>query len=123
MFWQIRRCTDPGLAHRSKHHLSKINRRYGIVEMWKCGNKKGHMKQQHKVRLSLDIPADQHIHLKMLATKRGISMREYILESLAIRESAEEKQPDVDLDNATFRMGLQKLRKERYQLAKKLSKR
>lgn len=81
------------------------------------------MKQQHKVRLSLDIPADQHIHLKMLATKRGISMREYILESLAIRESAEEKQPDVDLDNATFRMGLQKLRKERYQLAKKLSKR
>jgi hypothetical protein len=81
------------------------------------------MKQPRKIRLSLDIPAEQHIHLKMLATKRGMSMREYILESLAFRESTEEKQPDVDLDNATFRKGLKKLRKERYQLAKKLSKR
>ena len=81
------------------------------------------MKQQTKVRLSLDIPAEQHVHLKMLATKRGMSMREYILESLAFRESSEEKDSVVELDNATFTKGLQKLRKERYQMAKRLSKR
>ncbi len=81
------------------------------------------MRQEHKIRLSLDISAEQHIHLKMLAAKRGISMREYILESLAFRESTEEKKFDSDIDDTTFRKGLQKLRKERYQLANKLSKR
>lgn len=79
--------------------------------------------QQYKIRLSLDISTEQHTHLKMLAAKRGMSMREYILESLAFRESSEEKKPDVDIDNATFRKGLQKLRKERHQLGKNLSKR
>lgn len=75
-----------------------------------------------KIRLSLDIPAEQHLHLKMLATKKGISMRQYILEALAFREAAEENE-DVEMDNATFRKGLQRIRKERYQLAKNLSKR
>ncbi|PJD97303.1 MAG: hypothetical protein CK425_04080 [Parachlamydia sp.] len=75
-----------------------------------------------KIRLSLDIPAEQHLHLKMLATKKGISMREYILEALALREAAEENE-DVEMDNATFRKGLKRIRKERYQLAKNLSKR
>ena len=74
------------------------------------------------VRLSLDIPMEQHIHLKMLATKKGISMREYILESLAAREELEQEQ-DMELDTESFRKGLKKIRKERYQLAKNLSKR
>ncbi len=74
------------------------------------------------IRLSLDIPAEQHMHLKMLATKKGISMREYILEALAFKESAE-GEADIELDNTTFRKGLKRIRKERYQLAKNLSKR
>lgn len=78
--------------------------------------------QQNMVRLSLDIPMEQHIHLKMLATKKGISMREYILESLAAREELEQEQ-DMELDTESFRKGLKKIRKERYQLAKNLSKR
>lgn len=76
----------------------------------------------HMIRLSLDIPPEQHIHLKMLATKKGMSMREYILEALAFKEAAEEEE-DVELDNTTFRKGLKRIRKERYQLAKNLSKR
>lgn len=82
------------------------------------------MRQTHQdmVRLSLDIPAQQHIHLKMIATKKGISMREYILEALAFKEAAEEEE-NIEMDNATFRKGLKRLRKERYQLAKNLSKR
>lgn len=74
------------------------------------------------IRLSLDIPAEQHVHLKMMATKKGISMREYILEALAFKEAAEEAE-DIEMDNTSFRKGLKRIRKERYQLAKNLSKR
>ena len=74
------------------------------------------------IRLSVDIPSEQHIHLKMLATKKGISMREYILEALAFKEAAEEEQ-DIELDSTSFRKGLKRIRKERTQLAKNLSKR
>ncbi|MFV0340596.1 MAG: hypothetical protein ACK5MA_08250 [Parachlamydiaceae bacterium] len=81
------------------------------------------MGQAHAmIRLSLDIPVEQHIHLKMIATKKGISMREYILEALAFKEAAEEEE-DIELDNTSFRRGLKRIRKERYQLAKNLSKR
>ena len=74
------------------------------------------------IRLSLDIPAEQHIHLKMMATKKGISMREYVLEALAFKEAAEEEE-DIEIDNTSFRKGLKRIRKERHQLAKNLSKR
>lgn len=49
------------------------------------------------IRLSLDIPAEQHMHLKMMATKKGISMREYILDVLAFKEASEEEE-DLDFD-------------------------
>lgn len=74
------------------------------------------------IRLSLDIPAEQHVHLKMMATKKGVSMREYILEALAFKETAEEEE-DIEMDNTSFRKGLKRIRKKRYQLAKNLSKR
>ena len=82
------------------------------------------MGQAHDmIRLSLDIPAEQHVHLKMMATKKGMSMREYILEALAFKEAAEEKEEAIEMDNTSFRKGLKRIRKERYQLAKNLSKR
>lgn len=74
------------------------------------------------IRLSLDIPAEQHVHLKMMATKKCMSMREYILEALAFKEAAEEEK-DIEIDNTSFRKGLKRIRQERYQLAKNLSKR
>jgi hypothetical protein len=74
------------------------------------------------VRLSLDIPTEQHVHLKMMATKKGMSMREYILEALAFKEAAEAEE-DIEMDNTSFRKGLKRIRKERHQLAKNLSKR
>lgn len=79
------------------------------------------MAQPDMVRLSLDVPSNLHIHLKMLATKKGMSMREYILEALAYKEATEEE--DMDMDNETFQKGLKRIRKERYQLAKNLSER
>jgi len=42
-------------------------------------------------------------------------MREYILEALAFKEAAEEEE-DIEMDNASFRKGLKRIRKERYQL-------
>ena len=77
---------------------------------------------ERMIRLSLDISAGQHVHLKMLATKKGMSMREYILEALAFKEAAGEEE-DIEMDNTTFRKGLKRIRKERHQLAKNLSKR
>ena len=59
------------------------------------------------VRLSLDIPAEQHVHLKMMATKKGMSMREYILEALAFKEAVEEEE-DIEMDNTSFRKGLKR---------------
>lgn len=76
----------------------------------------------HMIRFSLDISAEQHKHLKVLAAKQAMSMREYILEALAFKEAAEED-GDTEIDNATFRKGLERIRKERSQLAKNLSKR
>lgn len=88
------------------------------MELWKGGS----MKQSKDfVRLSLDITPEEHIHLKMRATQKGISMREYILEALAYKEETEEK--FKDMDDKTFRKGLKKLHKEHSQLAKNLAKR
>jgi len=81
------------------------------------------MKHAHRmIRLSLDISVDQHMRLKILATKKGMSMRTYILEALAFKEAAEEEE-NIKMDKTTFRKGLKRIRKERSQLAKDLSKR
>jgi len=76
---------------------------------------------EEKIRLSLDISVQQHTHLKMQAAKRGLSMREYILEALAYSEERQEK--DTEIDPESFSKALKKLRKEKYNLAKNLSKR
>ena len=80
------------------------------------------MEHIHMMRLSLDIPVDWHMHLKMIAAKKGISMREYILEALAFKEAHEEKE-EAEMDDKTFRKGLARIRKEHFQLSKNLSKR
>ncbi len=41
-----------------------------------------HHKKENTVRLTIDFPAEQHAYLKMLAAKKGVSMRQYVLESL-----------------------------------------
>jgi hypothetical protein len=80
------------------------------------------MEHARTARLSLDIPLDWHMHLKMLAARKGISMREYILEALAFKEASEEKD-SVELDDKTFRKGLARVKKEHSELAKNLAQR
>lgn len=78
-------------------------------------------KHEEMVRLSLDLSLQQHAHLKMQAAKKGLSMREYILEALAYSEERGEKEGEIDPES--FSKALKKLRKEKYNLAKNLSKR
>lgn len=65
------------------------------------------MKQQkHRhidtVRLTIDFPAEQHAYLKMLAAQKGISMRQYVIESLS---------KNVEQDKAPAKLGKNKFKK------------
>lgn len=84
--------------------------------------RKGGIMNQNSIRYSLDMPQDMHMHLKMKATQKGISMREYILESLACKENIE-NMVEVDMDKETFKKAFEKVRKDYKQLAKNLSQR
>ncbi len=82
------------------------------------------MKEENivRVRLSLDLSPEEHLYLKMSAAKRGVSMREYILEAVSYAE-VRDKNPDRILDDATFDKELERIRKEKFNLARNLSKR
>jgi uncharacterized protein (DUF1778 family) len=71
------------------------------------------MRQQHHqkeetVRLTIDFPAEQHAYLKMLAAKRGVSMRQYVIESLC--ENIEKQEAKhIDLSENKFKKALNKV--------------
>lgn len=44
------------------------------------------MTQKQTVRLTVDFPVEQHIYIKMMAAKEGISMRQFIVEHLPAPE-------------------------------------
>lgn len=43
---------------------------------------KHHLKAENTVRLTIDVPADQHTYIKMLAAVEGISLREFVITHL-----------------------------------------
>lgn len=71
-------------------------------------------------RISFNIPDNAHMHLKMRAAQKGLSIKDYIMEALAAKEAAEDK--PIDLDNETFKKVLDRTKKEYYDFAKKLAK-
>lgn len=82
------------------------------------------MKQQHqskesKVRLTIDFPAEQHAYLKMLAAKKGISMRQYVIESISHQVEREAKH--IDLSENKFKKALNKVIKENNDILKRLA--
>lgn len=60
------------------------------------------MKQQHQkqktVRLTIDFPIHQHIYIKMLAAKEGISLRQFVIEHLPSLEKNKKKHKDIEKD-------------------------
>lgn len=83
------------------------------------------MKQQHHqkkntVRLTIDFPAEQHAYLKMLAAKRGVSMRQYVIESLC--ENVEKQEAKhIDLSENKFKKALNKVVSENDDVLKRLA--
>lgn len=65
--------------------------------------------QPHKdtVRLTIDFPVEQHGYLKMLAAQRGISMRQYVIESLC--ENVEAQAKHINLSENKFKSTLGKV--------------
>lgn len=84
------------------------------------------MKQQqhrHKpgtVRLTIDFPTDQHIYIKMLATKEGISLRQFVINHLPNLEKNKKKHKDLEKDE--FDHLLRELLVEKADLLKRLAK-
>lgn len=83
------------------------------------------MRQQHHqkeetVRLTIDFPAEQHAYLKMLAAKRGVSMRQYVIESLC--ENIEKQEAKhIDLSENKFKKVLNKVISENDDVLRKLA--
>ncbi|MGB7128070.1 MAG: hypothetical protein WBD50_03145 [Candidatus Rhabdochlamydia sp.] len=43
---------------------------------------KQHRQKEHTVKLTIDFPTEQHAYLKMLVARRGMSLHQYVIESL-----------------------------------------
>lgn len=85
------------------------------------------MKQQHHhqkedtVRFTVDFPTEQHAYLKMLAAKKGVSMRQYVIESLC--EKVEQKEAKhIDLSENKFKKALKKVITENDDVLRRLAK-
>lgn len=77
-----------------------------------------HEQPQRMVRLTIDLPAKQHAILKIAAARRGITMRQFVIEHLAgVPEEIEQ------IDDATFKKELKKLLRTHKDTLKELSDR
>ncbi len=78
-----------------------------------------HHQKENTVRLTIDFPAEQHAYLKMLAAKRGISMRQYVIESLC--GSIDQEAKHIDLSENKFKKALGKIIKENDDVLRRLA--
>ncbi len=82
------------------------------------------MKHSHQkkdtVRLTIDFPLDQHIYIKMLAAKEGISLRQFVIQHLPNLNSETEKHDEIQTDD--FDLLLKNLLVEKAAVLKRLSK-
>lgn len=81
------------------------------------------MRQQHHhkdtIRLTIDFPVEQHAYLKMIAAKNGISMRQYVIESLC--GNVEQEAKHIDLSENKFKKALKKVLKENDDVLRRLA--
>ena len=86
------------------------------------------MKQQHHkhhqkediVRLTIDFPAEQHAYLKMLAARRGVSMRKYVIEALSENVEKQEAK-NINLSENKFKKALGKMISENDDVLRRLA--
>lgn len=80
------------------------------------------MKQHHHhkeptVRFSIDLPAEKHAYLKKVAAKKGISMRQYVIESVYGKSDEDNSR----VSDAKFKKAMGKVIKENDDVLKRLA--
>ena len=78
-----------------------------------------HHNNANTVRLTIDIPAEQHTYLKMLATVEGVSLRQLVIEHLP---NVHEKKRHRKASDAEFDKLLKEFLVEKAPMLKRLSK-
>ena len=81
---------------------------------------KQHHQKQKTVRLTIDFPADQHTYIKMLATKEGVSLRQFVIEHLPALDNHKKKHKNIEKDE--FDDLLKELLVKKADVLKRLSK-
>lgn len=74
---------------------------------------------QKTKRVSIDFPSEGHVFLKMYCAKKGISIRQYIVDT--VLKSMQSESDEIDDD--TFKKAADKLMKEKSVLWKRLADR
>lgn len=75
-----------------------------------------------KTRVSIDFPYEGHIFLKMLCARKGISIRQYIIDAVLKCIQIESEESD-EVDDDTFKKAADKLIKDKSALWKRLADR
>jgi len=74
------------------------------------------------VRLTIDFPARQHIYIKMLAAKEGVSLRQFVIEHLPNLDNAKGKKKSKKASDKEFDELLKEFLVEKAPMLKRLSK-
>ncbi|MGH2639826.1 MAG: plasmid partition protein ParG [Rhabdochlamydiaceae bacterium] len=74
---------------------------------------------QKNTRVSVDFPNEWHVFLKMFCAKKGISIRQYIIDTVLNSIQGEVN----EVDDTTFKKAADKLMKEKSALWKRLANR
>ena len=75
---------------------------------------------QKHTRISVDFPSEGHVYLKMLCAKKGISIRQYIVDAV-LKSIQDETQEMNEVDDETFKKAADKLMKSKSALWKRLA--
>jgi len=79
-------------------------------------------RKSETVRLTIDVPAQQHTYIKMLAAKEGVSLRQFVIEHLPTLERKKSKKKHKDIDKNEFDELLDDLLIEKAPVLKRLAK-
>jgi hypothetical protein len=77
-------------------------------------------KKQDTVRLTIDLPVDQHTYIKMLAAREGISLKQFVIDHLPHLEIGKKIHKDIQKDE--FDELLKEVLVEKTDVLKRLSK-
>jgi hypothetical protein len=78
-----------------------------------------HSYKSETVRLTIDVPAEQHTYIKMLAAVEGISLRQFVIEHLP---NVHKKKKNKDASDTEFDKQLREFLVEKAPMLKRLSK-